>query len=59
MLLVWRLGPGAAVAAAAVAAAVSVTWFARRRIGGYTGDVLGALGVLAETTGLLVAAARW
>ena len=30
-----------------------------RRLGGYTGDVLGAAGVVAETVGLLVAAARW
>jgi adenosylcobinamide-GDP ribazoletransferase len=59
MLLGWRLGPGAAAGGAAVVAAVVVTWFARRRIGGYTGDVLGALGVLAETAGLVVAAARW
>jgi adenosylcobinamide-GDP ribazoletransferase len=59
MILAWRLGPGAAVIGAAAAAAMVVTWFARRRIGGYTGDVLGALGVVAETAGLLVAAARW
>ncbi len=32
---------------------------ARWRIGGYTGDVLGAAGVIAETVGLLVAAAKW
>lgn len=31
----------------------------RRRLGGYTGDVLGAAGVLAETAGLIFAAARW
>ena len=30
-----------------------------RRVGGYTGDVLGAAGVIAETAGLIVAAARW
>jgi cobalamin synthase len=30
---------------------------ARRRIGGFTGDTLGAAGVVAETAGLLVAAA--
>jgi cobalamin synthase len=33
--------------------------FAVRRVGGYTGDVLGAAGVIAETAGLIVAAARW
>jgi cobalamin synthase len=42
-----------------VVAAGLVLLLARRRIGGYTGDVLGACGVLAETAGLLVAAARW
>jgi len=36
-----------------------VVAFARRRIGGYTGDVLGAAGVLGETVGLLALAARW
>jgi adenosylcobinamide-GDP ribazoletransferase len=46
-----------AVAAAAVAAAVTVT-FARGRLGGFTGDVLGAAGVLAETVGLMMLAVR-
>ncbi|MGH8997517.1 MAG: adenosylcobinamide-GDP ribazoletransferase [Acidimicrobiales bacterium] len=32
---------------------------ARRRLGGFTGDVLGAAGVVFETTALVVAAARW
>jgi adenosylcobinamide-GDP ribazoletransferase len=59
LLLWWRPGPGAASGAAAVVAAGLVLLLARRRIGGYTGDVLGACGVLAETAGLLVAAARW
>ncbi|HYA68008.1 MAG TPA: adenosylcobinamide-GDP ribazoletransferase [Acidimicrobiales bacterium] len=45
------------VAAGAIAFAVVVT-FARRRIGGFTGDVLGAAGVIGETVGLLVLAAR-
>ena len=31
----------------------------RRRLGGYTGDVLGACGVVFETVALVVAAARW
>jgi adenosylcobinamide-GDP ribazoletransferase len=59
LLCLWRLGPGAATGAAAVLAVAAVVLLARRRIGGYTGDVLGACGVLAETAGLLVAAARW
>jgi len=55
-------GPGmAGIAAVAgvVAGAAGVIAIARRRIGGFTGDVLGASGVVGETTGLLVAAARW
>jgi cobalamin synthase len=32
---------------------------ARRRLGGFTGDVLGAAGVVGETVGLIVAAAKW
>jgi adenosyl cobinamide kinase/adenosyl cobinamide phosphate guanylyltransferase/cobalamin synthase len=45
-----------AVAAAAVAAA-GVSVLARRRIVGFTGDTLGAGGVVAETVGLLTAVA--
>jgi adenosylcobinamide-GDP ribazoletransferase len=45
-----------AVLAAGLAAA-GVAALARRRIGGFTGDTLGAAGVVAETAGLLVAAA--
>jgi adenosylcobinamide-GDP ribazoletransferase len=48
----------AAVAAAALAGA-GVVVLARRRLGGFTGDVLGAAIVVAETVGLVVAAARW
>ena len=36
----------------------AVVWLAYRRLGGYTGDVLGAGGVLAETAGLLALVAR-
>ena len=50
---------GAATAASLVAAFGLVVALAVRRLGGYTGDVLGAAGVVAETVGLLVAAARW
>jgi cobalamin synthase/adenosyl cobinamide kinase/adenosyl cobinamide phosphate guanylyltransferase len=46
----------AAVLAAGLAAA-AMAGLARRRIGGFTGDTLGAAGVVAETVGLLVAAA--
>jgi adenosylcobinamide-GDP ribazoletransferase len=51
---VWGL---AGVGAEAVAAA-GVGWLAWRRIGGFTGDVLGAAGVIGETVGLLVAVAK-
>ncbi len=42
-----------------VAAAAAVTAVARRRIGGFTGDVLGAAGMVGETVGLTLAAAHW
>lgn len=44
---------GVAVGAGAVAA------FAHGRLGGFTGDVLGAAGLVGETAGMLVAAVRW
>jgi len=47
----------AGVGAEAVAVA-GVAWLAWRRIGGFTGDVLGAAGVIGETVGLLVAVTR-
>lgn len=37
----------------------AVVLAARRRLGGFTGDVLGAAGLVIETVALLVAAARW
>ncbi len=55
----WRLPAGAVSVAAALAAGGAVVWLARRRLGGFTGDVLGAAGVLAETAGLIAAAGRW
>jgi adenosylcobinamide-GDP ribazoletransferase len=51
--------PGFATAAGAVAGFGAVVALAIRRVGGYTGDVLGAAGVVGETAGLLLAAARW
>jgi adenosylcobinamide-GDP ribazoletransferase len=50
---------GVAAVVAAGAGALAVVALARRRLGGFTGDVLGAAGMVAETAGLLVAAARW
>ena len=51
--------PGLAVAAALVAGFAAVVALARRRLGGFTGDVLGAAGVVGETAALLLAAASW
>jgi adenosylcobinamide-GDP ribazoletransferase len=50
---------GVATPVALAAGFVAVVALAVRRLGGYTGDVLGAAGVVAETVGLVVAAARW
>ncbi len=50
---------GPATALATVAGFAAVVALAARKVGGYTGDVLGAAGVVAETVGLIVAAARW
>jgi len=57
--MAWRAGPGAAALVAGAFGAAAVAWVGWRRVGGYTGDVLGAAGVVAETVGLLAAAARW
>ena len=50
---------GPATALGTVAGFAAVVALAARKVGGYTGDVLGAAGVVAETVGLIVAAARW
>lgn len=50
---------GGAAIAATVLAAIGVLALARVRIGGFTGDVLGAAIVIGETAGLVVATARW
>jgi adenosylcobinamide-GDP ribazoletransferase len=47
-----------AVACGALAG-VGVVVLARRRVGGFTGDVLGAVIVVVQTVGLVLAAARW
>ncbi len=54
------LAPGPAVLACLSAALVggAMTWLARRQIGGYTGDVLGATSVLAECVVLSVLSSR-
>jgi len=50
---------GATATGATVLAAAAVLVLARARLGGFTGDVLGAAILLGETVGLVVAAARW
>ena len=51
-------GRGLVVMGAEVLAMGAVVWCAVRRLGGYTGDVLGAMGVIGETVGLLALAAK-
>jgi adenosylcobinamide-GDP ribazoletransferase len=51
-------GRGVVVLGAELVAMLAVVLFSVRRIGGYTGDVLGAMGVVGETVGLLALAAR-
>lgn len=50
---------GLAMVGAAVLSCAAVAVLARTRLGGFTGDVLGAAGVVGETVGLMVLAARW
>jgi adenosylcobinamide-GDP ribazoletransferase len=59
LVTVSRGWTGAAALAGVLAAMSAVIAVALRRIGGYTGDVLGAAIVVGETAGLLVLAARW
>jgi adenosylcobinamide-GDP ribazoletransferase len=51
--------PALATMAATIVGVVVVLAFAHRRIGGFTGDVLGASILVGETAGLVVASARW
>ena len=50
---------GLAAVGAEGAAAAGVVFLAWRRLGGFTGDVLGAAAVAGETAGLLTLALRW
>jgi adenosylcobinamide-GDP ribazoletransferase len=54
----WALPQGPLAVLAALAAFAAVVVLGVRRLGGFTGDVLGAAGMMAETVGLLVAAAH-
>lgn len=59
-LAAWDAGVAGAVGVVAgVLAGAAVVALAARRLGGFTGDVLGAAIVVTEAVGLLVAAARW
>ncbi|MGA7835790.1 MAG: adenosylcobinamide-GDP ribazoletransferase [Acidimicrobiales bacterium] len=58
LVVVGRGARGLVALAAELLGIVLVALFSRRRIGGYTGDVLGAAGVIGETIGLLVLAVR-
>jgi adenosylcobinamide-GDP ribazoletransferase len=55
----WKVPAGPVAACAAVVGAGLVVALARRQLGGFTGDVLGAAGVVCETVGLVVASAKW
>ncbi len=57
--IAWKPIGGVVIVVVEVVVATLVVWFARRRIGGFTGDVLGAAGIMGETVALIVAAARW
>lgn len=59
LVAVGRGGVGVVCLAATLVGAAAVVRLAVRRVGGFTGDVLGAAGVVGETAGLVLAAARW
>lgn len=55
----WDVVQGPAAVVAGAGGAGLVLLLAHRRVGGFTGDVLGAAGMVGETCGLLTAAAAW
>jgi len=55
----WKFPGGPVAVLAGLAAFAAVVVLGVRRLGGYTGDVLGAAGLVGETVGLVVAAAKW
>ena len=59
VLVYWHAAAAPAVLAAELVGAGAVLLLARRRLGGYTGDVLGAAGILGETLALVLASAKW
>lgn len=58
LLALGRGSRGVAALVGELIAMGAVAALARRRIGGFTGDVLGAAGVVGETVGLLIVATR-
>ena len=58
LVLIGRGTRGLAALGAELVAIAGVALLSRRRLGGYTGDVLGAAAVVGETIGLLVLATR-
>jgi len=58
-VMAWHPLAGPVSLAAGVLGALAVVWLAARRLGGFTGDVLGAAGMVLETVALVVAAAKW
>lgn len=58
-LVAWHPVAAPAVLGSELAGAGAVLLLAVRRIGGHTGDVLGAAGLLGETLALVVASAKW
>jgi adenosylcobinamide-GDP ribazoletransferase len=59
LVIAWRVPAGPVALVVALVAFSAVLGLAKRRLGGFTGDVLGAAGLVAESIGLLSAAARW
>ena len=55
----WRPAPGLVAVSVGLCSGALVVALAQRRLGGYTGDVLGATALIGETFGLIAAAARW
>ena len=51
--------PGELAVAEGFLGSAGAVVLARRRLGGFTGDVLGAAGIVGETVALVVAAAKW
>lgn len=59
MAIAGRGTHGLAAVGGEVVGSTFVVLLAQKRIGGFTGDVLGAAGVVGETIGLVVLAAKW